>query len=188
MVTYGGRFRAPMESYHGVPSGWTKADVIEAHRSLRGTFLLDGQEATEPGAPRWQVDRRNWLQYRATLYRVADGVRAKDGACIELAVRYIELRHIGSYSGFIRSRLARTLKGASLTADQIERLNCVFLSMVLRHDYTQEFSEYVKVWQRIVSPAAMKVLVELAATRKSDKRCVWLRRLTAQSEIESGST
>ena len=155
MITYGGRFCVSLETYHGVPMGWSQAELIATHHSLGGSFPLQSPEATEPGAPAWLPDRKNWLQYRATLYRIAEGIRAGDSVCIELAVRYIELRYIGSYSGFIRARLARALKSATLTGEQTARLNRVFLAMVQNHDYTQEFKEFANLWRRIASPAAL---------------------------------
>lgn len=161
MVTFGGRFHVPLETYHGVPAGWTKDELISTHRALGGSFCIDGPEAREPGAPAWFPDRKNWLQYRATLYRIADGVRASDAACIELAVRYIELRYIGSYSGYVRARLARGLKTVTLSADQKERLNRVFISMVERGDYTDEFGSYLKLWRRIASPQALPFIAAL---------------------------
>ena len=150
MITYGGRFKVSLETYHGVPTGWSKTELIAIHRALGGSFDI--------GSPSWLPARRNWLQYRATLYKIAEGVRAKDPACIELAVRYIELRYIGSYSGYIRTRLARGLKHAPLSAAQKERLDQVFLSMVKHRDYTCEFREYVKVWKRIASPEAIELM------------------------------
>src|SRR5688572_16038872 len=138
MITYGGRYSVPLETYHGVPRGWTKREILEAHRTLRGSYPLDGADATEPGAPNWLPDRWNWLQYRSTLYRVADGVRSGDDACVELAIRYITLRHIGSYSGFIRARLARVLKNAALSARRKEVLDQHFMGLVERNEFTEE--------------------------------------------------
>lgn len=175
MITYGGRFKVSLETYHGVPAGWSKTKLIATHRALGGVFMITSPEATEPGAPSWLPDRKNWLQYRATLYKIAKGVRAKDPACIELAVRYIELRYIGSYSGYIRTRLARGLKHASLSAEQKERLDRVFLSMVKSRDYTCEFREYVKVWQRIASPEAIEFIRSLAAKHPPDNQRPWLQ-------------
>lgn len=153
MITYGGRFKVALEVFHGVPAGWSQSDLIRTHRELGGRFDITGPEATEPGAPSWMPDRKNWLQYRATLYRIAEGVDAGDPACIEMAVRYIELRYIGSYSGYIRARLARALKRAALSDGQIHRLTALFRSMVARRDYTQEFPAYLKLWRRIAVPA-----------------------------------
>jgi hypothetical protein len=164
MSTFGGRFQVPVETYHGVPRGWSRTELLAAHRALGGVHPISGAEATEPGAPEWLPDRKNWLQYRATMYRISDGVRAHDTACIELAIRYIELRHIGSYSGFIRARLARALKGVTLSTDQVKRLNRVFISVVESHDYTEEFNSYAKLWARIASPEA-RSLVEATARR-----------------------
>ena len=184
MITYGGRFCVSLDTYHGVPKGWAKAELIVAHRNLRGSFSLDGPDATEPGAPAWLPDRMNWLQYRATLYRIVEGIRANDPACIELAVRYIELRYIGSYSGFIRARLARALKGAQLTTQQTERLNKLFVSIVQNRDYTEEFAEYVKLWRRIASPAAKQVLESLAAKHQAEPGSVWLQQFAPNPALK----
>ena len=174
MITYGGRFALPLETYHGVPRGWCKQDILAAQDTLRGSYELDGPDATEPGAPNWLPDRWNWLQYRATLHRVADGVRAGDHGCVEIAVRYIILRHIGSYSGFIRARLARALKNAVLSMQQKERLNSHFLMLVENADFTEEFSEYVKLWRRIASADIEKRLSSVAAAHREDPRWEWL--------------
>ncbi len=139
----------PLEIYHGVPNGWTKDEIIKEHRRLGGTFTIDGEEATEPGAPAFLPDRYNWLQYRKTLYRVNAGIRENDSACIELAIRYIELNYIGSYSGFIREKLARALKGASLSSSQKERLKTHFYKLIEINECFQEFSEYKKLLRKI---------------------------------------
>ena len=80
----------PLQQYHGVPAGWSRDEMIAEHRKLDGSWPIDGPDATEPGAPDFLPDRYNWLQYRKTLYRVGDGVRADDAACIEIAIRYIK--------------------------------------------------------------------------------------------------
>nr|WP_309684441.1 hypothetical protein [Armatimonas sp.] len=179
MITYGGRFKVSLETYHGVPAGWSKTELIAIHRALGGSFMIASPEATEPGAPSWLPDRKNWLQYRATLYKIADGVRAKDPACIELAVRYIELHYIGSYSGYLRTHLARGLKHASLSAEQKERLDRVFLSMVKRGDYTCEFREYVKIWQHIASPEAIAFIRSLSTQHPPNTQRPWLQKFAS---------
>ncbi len=171
MITYGGRFKVSLETYHGVPAGWSKSELIIAHRALGGSFDI--------GSPSWLPDRKNWLQYRTTLYKIADGVRAKDPACIELAVRYIELHYIGSYSGYLRTHLARGLKHASLSAEQKERLDRVFLSMVKRRDYTCEFREYVKIWQHIASPEAIAFIRSLSTQHPPNTQRPWLQKFAS---------
>ena len=139
----------PIEVYHGVPSGWTPEQILYQHKILRGSFPIDAPEPTEFGAPSWMTERARWLRYRQILYNVAAGVRAGDRACIEIAVRYIIFSYIGSYSGFVRSKLARALKGAPLTANQKHRLDAHFSRIVAERDYTQEFYEYRKLWTRL---------------------------------------
>ena len=139
----------PLEKYHGVPDGWSKDEIIAAHRRLRGVFSIIGEDATEPGAPAFLPDRFNWLQYRETLYRVCDGVRENDNACIELAIRYIELNYIGSYSGFIREKLARALKSTSLSSAHAQRLKKHFEGLIKKQECFEEFGEYKKLLRKI---------------------------------------
>jgi hypothetical protein len=139
----------PLEQYHGVPDGWSKDEIIKEHRNLGGNFVIDGDDATEPGAPAFLPDRYNWLQYRQTLHRICDGVRENDDACIELAIRYIELNYIGSYSGFIREKLARALKNVSLTASRTQRLVKHFDTLVKENKCLPEFAEYKKLLRKL---------------------------------------
>ena len=115
---------------------------------LGGKFSIDGEDAIEPGAPSFFPDRYNWLQYRETLYRICNGVRENDVACIELAIRYIELNYIGSYSGFIREKLARAIKSAPLTSTQNDRLRIHFQNLIDNNECFVEFSEYKKLLKK----------------------------------------
>lgn len=163
----------PLEVYHGVPAGWYSAEIIAAHKALGGEFSISGSEATEPGAPSWMPERNEWLQYRATLYRVANGVRADDPACVELAVRFIELRYIGSYSGYIRERLARALKSANLTDVQAVRLDKHFRGLLVEREHTVEFREFFPLWRAIL-PYEPRVRVVEEFAGAGDKTKQWL--------------
>jgi hypothetical protein len=165
----------PLEVYHGVPKGWYADDILAEHARLGGTYDLDGPEATEPGAPGWLPERHAWLQYREMLRRIADGVRAGDAACVELAVRYIELRYIGSYSGHLRSLLSRSLKHASLTDEQKTRLHAHFSDLVIREERTHEFREYLRLWRTILTKTQLeRFLRELEDSPNGDARAQWL--------------
>ena len=139
----------PLQQYHGVPAGWSRDEMIAEHRKLDGSWPIDGPDATEPGAPDFLPDRYNWLQYRKTLYRVGDGIRADDAACIEIAIQYIELNYIGSYSGYIREKLARALKSARLTRTQSSRLKQHFSALLKEDNCLQEFAEYAKLLKKL---------------------------------------
>lgn len=166
----------PLNIYHGVPKGWYAAEIAAEHERLGGQFDIRGPRATEPGAPAWLPERYDWLQYRATLYRVADGVLAGDAACTELAVRFIELRYIGSYSGFVRALLARRLKHALLTEAQRNRLHTHFCALVLNNDRSDEFNAYAKLWRLLITPAELQVLLaQLEQKPEGKARVIWLR-------------
>lgn len=139
----------PLEIYHGVPDGWTKEEILSKYLLLGGSRNIEPGEATEPGAPAWFPDRYNWLQYRATLYKIADGIKQSDMACIEIAIQYIELDYFGSYSGFIRARLARLLKNAQLSETQKTRLLSHIQSLRNNKQFLPEFKEYLKLEIRL---------------------------------------
>lgn len=163
----------PLEVYHGVPKGWYADEILSEHARLGGRYDIGGPEATEPGAPGWMPERKAWLQYRETLYRVADGVSANDSACIELAIRYIELRYIGSYSGFVRTRLSRRLKHVQLLPEQQQRLHRHFRDLVLSGERTQEFRDYLKLWRLFITEDQKgELLREVAA--KGEHAVKWL--------------
>jgi hypothetical protein len=163
----------PLEVYHGVPEGWYASDILAEHARLGGNYDIGGPEATEPGAPSWMPERKAWLQYRETLYRVADGVSANDSACIELAIRYIELRHIGSYSGFVRSLLSRRLKHVHLSPQQQERLHRHFSALVLAGEHTEEFRDYFKLWRLFITEEQKRELLREVAS-KGEQAVKWL--------------
>lgn len=157
----------PLEIYHGVPKGWHASETIAEHARLGGVFPLETPDVVKPGAPAW-------LQYRATLYRMADGVRENDPACVELAVRYIELRHIGSYSGFVRSLLSRRLKHAALSTSQAGRLHEHFLSLVLSGERTEEFRHYLALWRRILTEEERMATVQAVSNSLGTGAAEWL--------------
>jgi hypothetical protein len=171
----------PVEIYHGVPKGWYAHEIVAQHIALRGTFSIETPEPREPGAPSWMPERKAWLYYRATMYRLADGVRAGDAACAELAIRYIELNYIGSYSGFIRSKLARSLVNAALDARQKRRLNDHFYELVVTSRYSEEFANYIRVWRRTITD---KMLTDLKShgDNKAKNSQVKLAELIAKLE------
>jgi hypothetical protein len=163
----------PLEAYHGVPKGWYAPEIVVEHARLGGTHDIGGPEATEPGAPGWMPERNAWLQYRQTLYRIADGIRANDPACVELAVRYIELRYIGSYSGYVRSRLSRRLKHAALSEDQKQRLHRHFGGLLLDGERSIEFEEYFKLWRVFITEEQKNALLEQMTVR-GGQAVAWL--------------
>ena len=86
----------PLEVYHGIPKGWSARELLAEHARLGGTYDIGARKPPNLALHSWLPERKAWLQYRQTLYRIADRVRADDPACVELAIRYIELRYIGS--------------------------------------------------------------------------------------------
>lgn len=141
----------PWHTYHGVPAGWRADDIVREHARLGGSFPLRVPDPVEVPGPRTVPGQEGWLHYRLTVHRLAEGVRACDAACIELAIRYIRLHYIGSHAGYLRERLARALKHAPLQESQQRRLHEHFAALCLRGERTHEFGEYVRLWRRIAS-------------------------------------
>jgi hypothetical protein len=100
----------------------------------------------------------------------------------ELAIRYIELHYIGSYSGYIRVRLARALRKGELSEPQKDRLNQHFLRLVETGNFTAEFKEYKKLWRGIISPEVSFALASLAEQHQGEPRWHWIGAFEAPDE------
>lgn len=148
-MNYGGKHDLTFEEYHSVPARWSAEGIEQQRRALGGTYDLGCS-----GNP------------RSMWYKLSDGIRAGDAACIELSVRFIENRFISSYSGFARSRMARALKRANLSHHQRTRLSSHFLELLEKGDRTQEFSDYLRVWPGVISSGDRKRALELAEELK----------------------
>lgn len=158
MSSYQGQ-SIPPRIYYGVPGGWHADEIVLEHARLGGDFALATPAPVEIRSPHRLPEQEGWLHYRQTVHRLADGVRGGDAACVELAIRYIELRHIGSYAGYLRERLARALKHAPLDEAQRRRLHGHFATLCLRGEHTHEFGEYVRLWRRIASAGERTAVV-----------------------------
>ena len=117
---------------------------------MRGTYPIADIEIGTWHAPEWMTERHAWLKYRAVLRKVADGIRAGDNACNEIAVNYILLNYIGSYSGYLRSRLARALRQADIAPRQKAQLAGHFDHLASEHAYSYEWREYRKLRLKLV--------------------------------------
>jgi hypothetical protein len=142
------------EAYHSIPPGWSLDDVLAQSRALGGRLSYPANID-----PSWHRSPSvDWVVYRDTLYRISDGVGDLDPACIELAVRYVLLNFYGSYSGFIRARLARRLKHAPLSDCQKRRLNEHFLSLVVSRSYSKEFKQLAALWTKVIDRPTIEQL------------------------------
>lgn len=155
----GGKYNLSFEEYHTVPPAWTPSAVVDRHRKLDGTFDISV-------TPRVAIDQHGRSDYRAIWYNIADGIRAGDLACVELAVSFIEDRFIVSYSGYARVRLARALAHASLSALQKERLSSHFLKLLEASEKCDEFSEYVKLWPRVITSEDRLRVIETVSNKE----------------------
>ncbi|MGE5094240.1 MAG: hypothetical protein ACM3SO_03825 [Betaproteobacteria bacterium] len=165
---YGGKHRLSFEAYHTIPEAWEAPALLEAHRALGGTADLRS-------TPRPSEGRAGTTDFRAVWYNLADGARAGDAACIELAVRFIEAQLVVSYAGFARSRLARALRHAKLSPEQAQRLSSHFLRLLEADERCEEFSEYLKLWPAVVTPADRARAAELATHARDPEAPFWRR-------------
>jgi hypothetical protein len=159
-MTYGGKHQRSFEKYHAIPDGWDVSSIENAYRFLHGAFDIRPLQVPEVSDP--------WLKYRQTLYNIADGVRANDPACVELAVRFIELHFIGSYAGYIRSLLARRLKHADLAETQKTRLSTHFVGLLRRGERCNEFTDYLRLWRYIAKPRDIDQVKQLACENSTE--------------------
>jgi hypothetical protein len=152
-ICWGGWRRVPDEQYHSIPPGWSVEEILIASSALGGTFDLRPVQIP--------ASYHAWLQYRRVMENIAAGVVAHDPASVELAVRYIELHFIGSYSGYLRQGLARRLKHVVLLEEQRVRLSRHFANLLRLGERCYEFTEYLRLWRGRISESEFTELEAL---------------------------
>ena len=106
------------------PEGnWSLASVQKKYIELRN--LLGSEDRFEL-VPKTYTNSGGITWIYNIMDTVADGVKLNDKACIELSIGYIEDNIMGTYTGYIRESMARSLKNATLTDLQKNRLIKVF--------------------------------------------------------------
>ena len=154
-MPWGGKHQRTHDEYQAVPPGWDAESLVAEHRRLNGSGSIE-LGASMDGVPPRQ-------RYLRTMYYIAEKLKTRDLASIELAVRYIELHYIGSYAGYIRALLARRLKHAPLSREQRARLARHFYGLLAAEERCREFGDYIGLWRRIIAPGeilAVKALVD----------------------------
>lgn len=149
------------EEYHTIPRGWEVDSVLEAYGRLQGYFDITPRQVRPDASP--------WFFYRQILLNIADGVLANDHACVELAVRFIEARVFVSYSGYMRSILARRLRKAELSAEQKKRLSQHFLGLLHSGTRCHEYADYLRLWKVFVTARELAELHRLPAGSGPDQ-------------------
>ena len=125
---------------------WSLENVQERYRELR--ILLGGAEgfALEP---RTYTNQKGAKWIYNIIDAVADGIQLEDNACIELAVDYINDNVMDSTTGYIRERIARSLRHVELTEDQKKRLASSFLMQLEHQDLHKEYKVYIRLFKTI---------------------------------------
>lgn len=157
MHRWGGKHQLSSEAYHQVPLAWQAESLLALHQQLGGWYAL-GQ------TPRLAVHRSSKYYavcHHSVWYNLADGIRAGDAICTELAVRFILAHLIVSYSGYARQRLLRALKHAELTASQKQSLSSHFLQQVQTQNRERCFNTALRLWKQLITPADLLTLREI---------------------------
>jgi hypothetical protein len=151
-----GRERSASRIDYNPAGKWSVASVTARYAALRvqlgGTsdFALQPRVYTNPGGMTWIYN---------IMEGVADGVQRGDQACIELAIGYIEDNIMASYTGYIRERMARSLRRAPLSKSQQTRLANVFLSQLISGNLHKEYREYIRLF-RTMGVADFRTTIE----------------------------
>ena len=97
---------------------------------------------------------------------VADGIQLEDRACIELSVEYIKDNIMESTTGYIRERMARSLRHVTLSKDQKERLALSFMTQLEQQTLHKEFREYIRLFKTIGVEPYRKIIEKYLNSKK----------------------
>jgi hypothetical protein len=130
---------------------------------------------TLPHRTKSEAHRREWedacLAFRAYRHPVFDlmrpdvleKIRSGADSWRSAAILFLEVDPWFFRSGYMKQRLLRVLKGATLTTQERQRLDAVFLAVVTSRD-RREFREYCRVAAKVGSLTLRRGLVASLST------------------------
>jgi hypothetical protein len=80
---------------------------------------------------------------------VIRGIDAGDAACIELGIEFLEEDGKFPFGKILKAKAARSLRRASLTAEQIARIRGRVIGMLVAGHIPHEFREYAKLLRNV---------------------------------------
>lgn len=80
---------------------------------------------------------------------VIAGIEEGDLACIELGVEFVQSGHQQAFGKILHSNVARALRRANLSPDQIVNLRRRILGMLVAGQVPHEFKQYAKLLRKI---------------------------------------
>lgn len=136
-----------MEINYNGEGKWSAESVIGRYRKL--SLDVGGVGGFEP-EPRTYVNYNGAKWIYNIMDSVVDGVQLGDKACIELSIDYINDCPMDPTTGYIRERMARSLKQSELLSiEQEKRLANIFICQLERGKIYKEFREYGKLFKKI---------------------------------------
>jgi hypothetical protein len=160
-----------LEIYCGVPKGWSNVELMALYEALGGKYPYGVLSCKEETNNDWQVPEGikakalvkakakatakakvklfEYSNHRHNLEEIANGIKAGDEACIEIAIRYIELNYFARDSGYVKAQYARLLRSQNLSIAQISRLQKHFAQLIKNKQCFQEFSDYKRLIKKL---------------------------------------
>lgn len=133
-------------------------------KALIDLILKNAEKIT---AQKGAIEEYDLLAFPGGLQKNIELLKQHDPNAIELAITYLQANPYCFRSGYVKQTLARLLKKAPLSKDQIKELQNILLARV--HDTEQrEFSEYCRLARILVDDAFRAQLEQLAHASDKD--------------------
>jgi hypothetical protein len=133
VIDYNGAGRWTLDAIRDRYAAYTLRFHVREPRDLR-------PREHENGATRWVYP---------VMEQVIDAIEAGDPACIELGVELIEEDQKMPFGKILKSKTARVLRRADLTAEQVARIRTRVIGMLIAGHVPHEFRDYAKLLRRI---------------------------------------
>jgi hypothetical protein len=140
----GRSYSGAIKDYNGV-GRWSVAAVQQRYREYSRALGVAKSQVPTPQ----EQDEGEFHWIFPIMFSVIEGIKRGDAACTEIGVELIEEPEFFVFGRILKSNTARALRGAKLTATQIERLRRRMVSMLLSADVPHEFHEYAKLLRHI---------------------------------------
>lgn len=131
------------EAYYCPPREWTFSEV-----RLRYERLCSSYEVKEPLLLQYPYESE-LAKLKHALWDISSAVKGQDSAAIEVAMEFVFSRVFFHYSGYIRSTMARRLKGVTLPEAAKERLRRGLFNIFSSDIFGPEHKEFARLLRSI---------------------------------------
>jgi hypothetical protein len=144
MAALGAPTRMPVYDYNGA-GGWSREAVLARYEAYARRYRVPAPLDLTP----LEHDAAGGRRVFPIMFKVIEGIKGGDAACVELGVELIESDQRMPFGMILKSNAAKALRRSRLTPGQQERVRERVVGMLLAGHVPREYKEYAKLLREV---------------------------------------